>query len=87
MIDDLNWDLNWTPRADGSCWDHTDGCFVEKDHPKRFSLYDDECRLLAQTSTLDAAYVAHSKIPGHGHLERGATPGRRKTNKSQGGGR
>jgi len=69
-------DSGWQPQGDGSNWHHTDGCYVQKDHPTRFSLYDNEAQLLAAAPTLGAAYAAHARI--HGHLRQAAEPAKRK---------
>jgi hypothetical protein len=59
--------MTWTPRnGSESHWDNIDDCFIEKDHPGKFSLYDAECKLLACASTLDQAKSIHDRMPGHG---------------------
>jgi len=54
----------WQSRGDGWHWDHTDGCFVEKDGGMRvvFVLYDKECKKIGRAKTLPDLYRIHSRL-------------------------
>lgn len=53
----------WKARGDEYHWDHTDGCFIERDFAGSktvYVLYADDCTRVSGTKSLTTAFQSHN---------------------------